>query len=295
VTRRWRCAFVALSLLVLSASFAAAAGPPAKKITLTGRGYSGPVTMTIATPAGYTSGAGGAWTGPRWKKPSAEGDSSLTVNVGGVPTAGSAEQAARKTLGSYVASWTVVSSGPIAVPHVVGVHKVGTFKGFFLILHHPDKGYEGWYKAAVGVPIGKGSEILAAEFGTTSPSDDAIETIEGTTPSVWNRKAVDQALKGVAIDGNLAARTIQAQVRPTPAEPCCGARVTGRVTDALGHPLVGVKVTLRKQSAEPCCGATTGATGAYVLKVPKSAGKGAFVLSVAAAGGTALTKSIQIG
>jgi hypothetical protein len=84
-------------------------------------------------------------------------------------------------------------------------------------------------------------------------------------------------------------------VHPTPLEPCCNARLSGRVTDALGHPLVAVKVTLRKSGAEPCCSATTGATGAYVLNVPKSAGTGAFVLSVAAAGGSSLTKTIRIG
>ena len=291
--RSWACAFVVLSILAVSASLSAAAGPPPKKITLTGRGYSGPVTMVIATPAGYTSGFGGAWTGPRWKMPSAEGDSGLTVNVGGVPSARSAELAARKTLGSYVASWTVVASGPIAVPHLVRARKVGSIQGFFLILHNPAARYEGWYHAAVGVPLGKGYEILAAHFSTTTPSDDATTTIEGKKPSAWNRQTIEQAVRGVALDGNLAAKTIQAQVRPGAA--CCNARITGRVTDALGHPLVAVKVTLRKNDGAPCCGATTSATGAYTLNVPKKAGTGAFVLSVAAADGTSLTKTIRIG
>jgi hypothetical protein len=277
--------------MVLSAGVAAAAAPPSKRITLTGRDYAAPLIVAFAAPAGYSSGFGGAWKGPQWKSATGDGDAGLTVNVGGEPSARSAEQAARKKLSSYT-SWKAVASGPIAVPHLVKGRKVGSLKGFFLILHNPDKGYEGWYHAAIGVPLGKGYPIVAANFGITTPSDDATQTIEGKTPSVWNRQVIDQALRGVAVDGNLAARTIQAQVRPI--EPCCNARISGRVTDALGHPLVGVKVTLRKHAQEPCCGATTTATGAYVLNVPKSAGTGAFVLSVTAAG-SSLTKTIRIG
>lgn len=297
MARKWGYAFAVLTIVVLSASLAAAADAPRKKITLSGRDYPTPVRVSFAAPTGYTSNQGGSWKGPRWKKIalSSEGDSSLTVNVGGDSSAGSAERAARKRLGSYVTSWTVVASRPIAVPHLVGGRKVGTFKGFFLILHNPDQGYEGWYKATIGVPLGKGYPVLAADFGTTDPSDDATTTIEGKTPSAWNRQVIEQALRGAAVDGNLAARTIQANVRLTPLEPCCGARISGRITDALGHPLVAVKVTLRKHGLAPCCAATTSATGAYVLNVPKRAGTGAFVLSVAAAGGASLTKTIRIG
>jgi len=68
----------------------------------------------------------------------------------------------------------------------------------------------------------------------------------------------------------------------------------GRVTDSLGHPVVGAKVTLRKPGGKPCCTAVTSATGAFTLKVPRSAGTGAFQLSVAV-GGAALTKNIRTG
>lgn len=37
--------------------------------------------------------------------------------------------------------------------------------GLFLTLHNPGKDYEGWYKAAVGVPLGEGNAILAAVTG----------------------------------------------------------------------------------------------------------------------------------
>lgn len=216
MARSWACAFVALSILAVPASLSAAAEPAPKKFTLSGRGYPAPVTVAIATPPGYTNGFGGAWTGPRWKNPSAEGNAGISVNVGGDPSARSAERAARNKLGSYVASWTVVASGPIAVPHVVRGRKVGSIQSFFLILHNPDKGYEGWYKAAIGVPLGKGYEILAADFLTTTPSDDASTTIEGKPPSVWNRQAIEQALRGVAVE---------TQASPTSAR-CFGKRAT---------------------------------------------------------------------
>jgi len=201
VTRRCGCALAAFSIVAVSAGFTAAAEPPPKRITLSGRAFASPVTVVFAAPAGYTSGFGGAWTGPPWSSPSGGGVSGLTVNVGSDEQSRSAEQAARNKLVSYAASWTVVSSGPLAVPRIVAGRKVGGLQGFFLIMHNPLKGYEGWYRAAVGVSLGKGYPLLAAVFLTTTPSSDASQTIEGTTPSVWNRQAIDQALRGMAVEG----------------------------------------------------------------------------------------------
>lgn len=280
------------------AGLGAAADPPAKSVTLGGRGFATPVTVTFAAPKNYTvkssDGYGGSWNGPRWKKlaSATEGDSLLDFRAHSDFSARSAEQAARTKLRGY-ASWQVVASGPIAVPHVVKGRTVGTAKAFFLIRHNPGQGYEGWHKAAVGIPLGRGYPVLAVDFSATTPSSDAGEAVEGTPPSIFNRAAIEQALRGVQLNGNLAPQRIQARVRVMFQEPCCNARITGRVTDTLGHALVGVRVTLRKHDQEPCCGATTTATGAYTLNVPKRAGTGAFLLSVAL-GAVRVTSAVSV-
>lgn len=93
-------------------------------------------------------------------------------------------------------------------------------------------------------------------------------------------------MRGIVLEGNLAPRNVTARVQ--------AGRVVGRVTDSLGHPVVGAKVTLGKPGGRPCCTAVTSVTGAFTLNVPRSAGTGAFQLSVAVSGAT-LTKSVKIG
>lgn len=282
-------AVAAATTAVAVGSVGLAAAPPRAKIALGGRGFATSVAVTFAAPRGYvvktSSGYNRTWRGPRWKNAVGdERDSLLDFSAHSDFKARSAEGAAKNQVGSDP-GWKVVASGPIAVPHLIKGHKVGVIKGFMLVLQKTGKGYEGWHRAAVGFPLGKGYPVLVADFLTTSPSDDASDIIENVLPSQWNRQAVDQALQGVALDGNLAPRALQAGVH--------GARVTGRVVDGLGHGVVGVKVTLRKQGSEPCCSATTSATGAFAMNVPQSAGTGAFVLSVSS-GGVALTKSVRI-
>jgi hypothetical protein len=166
---------------------------------------------------------------------------------------------------------------------------VGTITGFKHVIQKSDAGYEGWYKAALGISLGKGYTVVVVKSQTTTPGDDSRQVIAGKVPSEWNRQAIDEALRGVAIVGNLAALTIKANVRLTPADPVNGARITGRVTDTVGDAVVGVKVRLRKSNADPVNGAVTTAIGAFTLAVPKKAGTGSFVLSVAG-----LSKNITV-
>lgn len=290
---------VGTALVVLGAAVAVSvsgAAPPRAKVTLSGRDWATNVNVTFAAPQGYRAPGDGtrSWQGPPFTK-SATGstyDASLEFDAGGDPKARSGEQGARGQVGTG-SGWRLVASGPILVPHFVRGRRAGTIKGFMIVKQKTDAGYEGWYKAGLGFSLGKGYTVVVTRFLTTTPGSDSADVIEGRRPSEWNRQAIDQAVRGVAVDGNLAVATIQAKVKMTPAEPTNNARITGRVLDTLGHGVAGVKVTLRKQGVEPCCGATTTATGAYTLVVPKRAGTGAFTLAVTGAGPT-LTKTLQV-
>jgi hypothetical protein len=280
-------AAVAASALIVSA--AGAATPPRSKVVLGGRGFRTNVTAAFAAPASYSVKTllryGGTWKGPRSQSSTTgdEADSLLDFSAHSDFTTRSAAVAARGELGNDP-GWPVVTSGPVAVPHVIGGRKVGAVTGFMLIRRKAGQGYEGWYRAALGFPLGKGYPVLVADFGAETPGDDSAETIEGQLPSAWNRTAIEQAIAGVVLDGNLAAQAVAAAVK--------GRRIAGRVTDTLGHPVVGVKVTVRGRGGVCCSGATTGA-GTFALSVPKSAGAGAFVVSVSGAGAT-LTKSVTV-
>ena len=285
VRRRLVGAAVACATVVVASAAFAAASPHA--VTIGGRGFRTNVTVTFAAPASYALKTalryGGAWKGPRWKSSSGdEADSLLDFSSHSDFTTRSPAIAAKNFLGND--TWATVASGPIDVPHVIRGRKVGVIRGFMLIRHSPAQGYEGWYKAVVGFALGRGYPVMVTDVKSDTPGDDSNGLIEGQLPSVWNRKAIDQALAGIVVNGNLAAEKITAAVQ--------GRRIAGRVTDTVGHPVVGVKVTVRGRGAA-CCSATTTATGAYSINVPASAGTGAFAVSVAGPGG-ALTKRVSV-
>lgn len=267
--RRWRVKlFVGTLVALATVSVGLAAGSSVGKKTLGGRGYATDVTVAFTAPAGYTVPGGGyeSWVGPLYTN-LATGDQSesrLDFDVHPDFSASSAEQAGREKIGTDIGGIPTneVRSGPIDVPHVIGGRKVGSIKGFVVIRRATRAEYEGWYEAAVAFSLGKGYPILAADIDTTAPGDDSNETIQGALPSAWNLQAVEEAVRGVAVEGNLAPSKVTARVR--------GGQVAGRVTDGLGHPVVGAKVALERGSGstwKQVAQGKTNANGEFKLRL----------------------------
>ena len=181
-----------------------------------------------------------------------------------------------------------VAAGPIDVAHVIRGKKVGVVKGYFIMRQVVNKGYEGWYEGGLTFSPGKGYPILGAIVDTTAPADDADKRIKDTLPSVWNRRIVEEGIRGIVVEGNFAPARLIARVQ--------GRRVVGRATDSLGHPVVGAKVKLRKVGGKTCCNSVTTASGAFTVNAPpvQCAGTGAFQLSVSA-GGAKSSKNVRLG
>ncbi len=279
--------------VVAGAVFAVAAFAGVGKKVLAGRGFATSVTVSFTSPSGYSINGGGYenWKGPLFSSlatGSNDLESGLHFDVHPDSTTRSAEKAARSKIGTDIGGIPTreLTSGPINIPHIVRGTRVGVIKGFFLIRQATKEGYEGFIDGGLGFWLGSGYPALAADVNTTAPGDDADKRIEGTLPSVWNRRVVEEGIRGIAVEGNFAPRTISSRAQ--------GQRLSGRVTDSLGHAVIGAAVTLRKAGVKPCCHAVTSTTGAFALNVPRSAGTGTFQLS-AAAGGATLTKNVRLG
>jgi hypothetical protein len=261
------------------------------KKVLGGRGFATNVTVSFKAPEGYTidSGRYENWKGPvyTYLNTGSEAESGLHFDVHSATTR-SIERAARDKIGTDMGGIPTkqLEAGPILVPHLVRGRTVGVIKGFFLIREGTREDYEGWIDAALAFWLGRGYPVLAADVDTTAPSDDSNNRIRDQLPSVWNRRVVEEGIRGIAVEGNLAPRRLTARVQ--------GRRVAGRVRDSLGHPLVRVKLTVRTPDGKPCCVAVTSATGVFTLNVPASAGSGTFRLSVAV-GGARASKTVRIG
>jgi len=285
-------AVLAVSAAALTASVALGADAAVGKKTLDGRGFATAVVVAFTAPQGYTIDGGGYenWRGPDFSSiatGSNDLESGVHFDVHPDEKAPTAEKAARNKVGTDMGGLPTrqVAAGPIAIPHIARGKKVGVIRGFYVLMQVTKEGYEGWYEGGLGFRLGSGYPALAADVDTTAPADDGDKRIEGTLPSVWNRRVVDQGIRGIFVEGNFAPRKLTVRVQ--------GRRLSGTIRDALGDAVVGAAVKL-KRGSKTCCRTTTTATGAFALSVPKSAGAGTFRLSVST-GGATLTKRIRLG
>lgn len=282
-----RRAGVPLTIVIAAAtvaSLALAATASVGKKTLAGRGWATSVTVSFTAPEGYSINGSGYenWNGPLWKSliTGSEDESNLHFDVHPDFTTRSAERAARSKLGNDMGGLPTkqVAAGPIDVPHVIRGRKVGVIKGFYLIRQVTKPQYEGWFEAGLAFSLGRGYPIPAADVDTTSPDDDSAKRIKEMLPSEWNRQIVEQGVRGIAVDGNLAPQKVTARVR--------AGRMQGRVTDTVGHPVVGLKVLLERRAGSSWTRVTTGATN----------GNGEFALRAGAvAKGSTVRVSVSLG
>jgi hypothetical protein len=265
----------------VSAALAAQAGVGRK--TLGGRGWATNVTVAFTAPDGYAINGSGYenWKGPLWKSlvTGSEDESNLSFDVHPDYTTRSAEKATRSLLEDEMGGLPTrqVAAGPVQVPHIVHGRTIGVIKGTFVIMQVTKPQYEGWFEAALAFSLGKGYPIPVAGVDTTSPDDDSAKRIQDELPSVWNRRIVEAGIRAIAVEGNLAPQKVTARVR--------AGRVTGRVSDTVGHPVVGVTVTLQRRTKTSWVRVAAGRTDST----------GTFAVRASAARGSVLRVSVSLG
>ena len=107
-------------------------------------------------------------------------------------------------------------------------------------------------------------------------------------PSAWNLQAVEEAVRGVAVEGNLAPRKVTARIQ--------GGQVAGRVTDGLGHPVVGAKVALERRSGnawQRVAQGRTNANGEFKLRLGAGESAQSVRVAVTLAGLTVRSKTLR--
>jgi hypothetical protein len=209
----------------------------------------------------------GAWGGPAYwasGNQSKRGTTSIKWSVDFQARPGSAKAIA---LAAPQHGWPVDKKDPIAVPHYVGKHVVGTILGFYAITRAPAPN-DASFEAALAFPVGPRAFTIV-RFELTDPVGDSSGQwgdylVNGLDlPSIWNRGQAFWALSGVKLIGNLPPTQI--------ALSDSGRTLRGAVSDAFHHPVLGLPVSIQRQvgdSWRPLTTARTNTTGEFSLRVP---------------------------
>jgi hypothetical protein len=249
------------------------------------RGFSPALFVQVASPPDYAKGCcydgdSGQWVGPRYQTQTGNlgGDSSIDWGVAFESRFATAEAAAR---GKLIHGYPDVASGATTVPHLVGGRNVGSIPAFMVLT--AEGGNSARHEGALAFPLGRRVYAIA-RFAVFNPSSVSAApfgdyTVKGVLASTWNRDQATTALAGIALEGNLPPARVTARA--------AGRRVRGAVSDSLGGPLAGVRVTLERRSGARWRSAATGsttATGTYSLAALRP---GSYRVSATLAGSTA--------
>jgi hypothetical protein len=269
--------------------------------------YSLLLNTILAPPTGYTMSAPGIWSGPPYhlNKPGAVSKVATIkwwVKADHVSTAPDA--AARAFTVDPAAFTQVKASGSVEVPHVVGGSQVGTLTGYSVLLQSSQPTQNAQYQGLVSFPIGvpaplsksasRSPNFVVIRFLIREPSSDRYVVGDAATPGpVWNLQQIQAALAGVQMVGSLPPAQFTATVRRVSSK-CCRAVVRGSVTDSLGHPVAGARVTLfrdlpqtesqkrhhAKVKSVIVSDARSAPSGTFLVRVSKEAPRGSYRMQV---------------
>jgi hypothetical protein len=147
----------------------------------------------------------------------------------------SPEAAARE---SFTFEWETVEQGPVAVPHVVAGRTVGTIPGVFVVTD--SRSDVGYHESAVGFPLGRGVFGASRYWSRGNALVCTVRSSAGPRPiATWHRAKAREAVTLVQVEGSLPPARVTARA--------AARGVTGRVTDAFGHPDAGAVVRLERR------------------------------------------------
>lgn len=255
-----RKALVAIGLALCLVPAAVATDVDRVRVGGTGstRGFSQQTFVVVSTPDAYArigfDGDAGSWSGPLCVVSSNSSLSAVVTlpwTVAFSRTYRSADEAADR--GRTFRDLPVLTRGTIEISHRIRGKEVGGILASYVV--GQSRQDHGWAELGLGIPLTRGV-FVAARFWSTGPSFAC--NVGGTASRQWHVDAVQAAAARVVVDGNLPAARVTARAQRR--------RVVGFVNDGLGHPLVGVRVTLERRAGRAwrrAASVSTNASGLY--------------------------------
>jgi hypothetical protein len=222
------------------------------------RAFSTRTHVVVTSPEAYVrtgfDGDHGDWRGPLCavpSNPSLSGEVEVSWTVGFSNLYRTAAEAADR--GRTFRDLPIVQRGRLKIPHRIRGKNAGSIVGAYVLAATRQE--HGWAEIGLGIPLTRGV-FVAARFWSTGPSFRC--TVGGTSSELWHLQTAEAAVAGVVIDGNLPAARLTAYPQHR--------RVVGFVSDAFGHPLVGVRVSVERmvrRTWRRAGSAATNASGHY--------------------------------
>jgi hypothetical protein len=271
----FRGSFVALAAVAVLLVPPLAGASAVERVRVAGPGVTSAfppgISLILNSPADYTRRSvdltSGTWSGPAYwatGDQSKRGTTSIKWSVDFQARSGTAQAIA---LAAPKHGWPLDKKDPIAVPHYVGKRVVGTILGFYAITRAPAPN-DASFEAAIAFPVAPRA-FSVVRFELTDPPGDSSGQwgnylVNGLDPpSIWNRGQAFWALSGVRLLGNLPPTRIVLTDS--------GRTLTGTVSDAFYHPVLGLPVSIQRQvgsSWKPLATARTDTKGEFSVRVP---------------------------
>jgi hypothetical protein len=273
----FRGSSVALAAVIALVVSPLAAATSVERVRVAGSGVTSAfprgISLELTSPPEYRRGSvaadrtDGRWLGPEYW---ASGDTTkrgTTSIAWSVDFQGRAGPAQAVALAGPRHRWPLDKKDPIAVPHYVGKRSVGTILGYYAITRSPAPN-DASYEAAIAFPVAP-KAFTVARFELSDPESNSAgewgDYLVGglDLPSIWARGQAFWALSGVRVLGNLPPTRIVLSDS--------GRTLSGAVTDAFYHPVLGLPVSIQRQvgsSWRPLATARTNSKGEFSVRVP---------------------------
>jgi hypothetical protein len=232
-----------------------------------------PVSLSLKAPPAFDGScclkpASGSWLGPEYT--TTEGtptgvrariDWSIASNV----RTRDADAAARAAL---TRGFQVIEAGVTFVPHVIRGRTVGSIPAPFFLAQRPGTAR---YELAIALPLHRSvfARVRLHVFGARAGSRTATSAflLNGVQALAWNKRALDQTIQALTLEGALPPARISLRVRR--------GVLTGAVRDVNDHPVAGARVALQRKLGTRWTVALTSRTdarGGFVLRRPGTPG-----------------------
>ena len=301
LNRVFRGSLVALAALAALVVSPLAAATSVERVRVAGPGVTAAfprgVSLELSSPPEYQRGSvssdrtSGRWLGPQyWASgdTSKRGTSSIRWSVDFEGRAGPAQAVA---LAGPRHGWPLDKKDPIAVPHLVGKRIVGTILGYYTITRAPAPN-DASFEAALAFPVGP-KAFSIVRFELSDPAADSSgewgDYLVGglDLPSIWARGQAFWAMSGVRLLGNLPPTRI--------ALSDSGRTLSGTVSDAFYHPVLGLPVSIERQAGaswRPLMKVRTNRRGEFSVRVPS---RGSYRAVAQSSSKRVLSRALSVG
>jgi hypothetical protein len=235
------------------------------------KGFSSALSIVIGAPGGYErgieyTGRAGDWLGPAYRdsaNPASRNRTSVEWEVTFV-RGGSLKAAARR---GGDAGFPELTAKARKVAHGVGARRLGRLAAFTAIDAERSPGAR--TQAVIAIDLGRRLRAVVL-FHLGSPAVDRTGaggnvTVKGQTASKWNRAQAKAILGRVSVAGNLPVAKVRAAT--------AGRRVSGRVSDVVGHAVGDIALTLEARRAgrwKTVAESRTDLRGGFAITAPKA-------------------------